>query len=65
MKQIEKILREKYGVGIFVAPAEAILWATDQISDTETAKNELRKANNYRNKYGRVTLIPPYGHRLF
>jgi hypothetical protein len=64
-RNIETILRDDYGVSVENCTPLAILWATDKIHDTEIAKAELKRVNEYRAKIGRTLAYPDFGHRLF
>lgn len=45
---IEDTLSGKYGVGLLDAPAEAIIWAAEQITDIPFAKEEIKRVNRIR-----------------
>jgi len=49
-QEIEKILNNEYGVGIAVAPVNAVLWAADKCSNPDIAR---QAANKVRSKYGK------------
>lgn len=61
---LANILSTEYGVGIMVAPTEAILWAAEKMP-VEQAKQELRELNSMRQRQGRPLVYVPYGHPLF
>lgn len=62
---IEKVLSEVYGVGVAVAPKEAVLWAAEKIADTTLARKELKRANRIRAKFGKPIVYAPFGHHAF
>lgn len=62
---IEKIISDEYGVGIAAAPAYAVLWAAEKISDKQTAQSELKRANKIRARHGVPLAYAPYGHHAF
>jgi len=50
----EKILTDKYGVGVAVAPACAILWAINEAFSSENDRfAELVRVNSIRRKHGK------------
>lgn len=65
MNNIETILSSIYGVGVAVAPKEAVLWAVEKITDQDKARKELKRANRIRAKYGKPVVYAPYGHWAF
>jgi hypothetical protein len=64
-ENIERICEMEYGVGIAIAPVEAVLWSAEMISDKEKAKSELSRANEIRTIYGMPPAYAPYGHHAF
>lgn len=60
--QITKIITDDYGVGIIVAPTEAILWAAEQCGNPQKA---LSVVNKQRMNYGAPVAHTPYGHPAF
>lgn len=65
INKIENILEENYGVSLETCSPQAILWAASLITDDERAKDELKRANDYRAKIGQPLAYPDYGSRLF
>lgn len=65
MNNIETILSKVYGVGVAVAPMEAVLWAVEKIADKATAQKELKRANRIRAKFGKPVVYAPYGSHAF
>lgn len=61
---LSNILSTEYGVGIMVAPTEAILWAAEKMP-VEQAKQELKALNKARQRIGQIPVVAPYGHPLF
>ena len=63
-----RILGEEYDAGLGIGDPTAILWAAEKAAEeigTEAAKKELKKINRVREKYGKIPVYAPYGHRLF
>lgn len=65
MNNIERILSEVYGVGVAVAPKEAVLWAAEKIADKEQARKELKRANRIRAKFGKPVVYARWGSHAF
>jgi len=63
--EIESILQDVYGVDLLNAPPVVVTWAAERIVNTDVAIQQLKDANQIRNRQGRPTVIPMYGSRLF
>jgi hypothetical protein len=63
--QLEKILNDVYGVGVVVAPREAVLWAAEKIENKDEARKQLKAVNRIRAKHGAPLAYAYYGHHAF
>ena len=63
-RTLANILSNEYGVGIMVAPPEAVLWAAEKMPVAQ-AKDELKALNRARQRHGVIPVYVPYGHQLF
>ena len=74
---IASILETKYGVGALAADPTTVIWAATQrrvdiVSEgwafefaVKQVKNELKKLNRAREKFGKMPVYVPFGHGLF
>ena len=60
--EIIRILSNEYGVGVAVAPAEAVIWAAGQCPNPRAS---LRGANRIRERNGMPLAHAPYGDAAY
>jgi hypothetical protein len=65
---LDKVLSDRYGVGILAAPVYAVVWAAEYLAEQTNvadAKAQLSKLNSRRVNRGVMPAYVPFGHNLF